>query len=146
MISITVDKILKQDPETKKTYLGVFARDRLPEKVPFPSCLVFNTDNHDETGEHWLALHYNESGFCSFFDSYGQHPSVYKMVPYLNQTSKKWTYNMKTIQGLSTFCGFYCIFFLLFKCRNKSADFFKQFSSNVIKNDNLIKTEIEKIK
>ena len=145
MISTTVDQVLRKDPETKKTFLGVFARDKLPEKVSFPSCLVFDTDNQNEPGEHWLALHYNNNGFCNFFDSYGQHPSAYKMVSYLNNTSKKWSYNMKTLQGLSTYCGFYCLFYLLFKSRNKSAEFFKQFTSNVIKNDELIKNEIKKI-
>ena len=145
MISLTIEKVLNTDPITKKTFIGVFAKDMLPNKVPYPSCLVFNTDNHTEPGEHWLALHYNEHGVCNFFDSYGQHPSAYKMEAYLKRTATKWTYNMKTIQGLSSYCGFYCLFFLLFKCRNNSKAFFKQFTSNTLKNDEFIKNEIDNL-
>ena len=77
MLETTINEVLTKDTVTNKIFLGVFARDELPLKVKYPSCLIFNTAPRVNKGEHWLALHYNEKGFCNFFDSYGKDPSKF---------------------------------------------------------------------
>jgi hypothetical protein len=89
-------------------------------------------------GGHWLAFHFNSMGFCTFFDSYAQVPSYYRLRSYIQQASNHWTWNEQRIQGSSEYCGYYCILFLLFKCRGSEKDFFLQFSNNYNQNDRII--------
>lgn len=130
-----VEKILRTDPKTSRIFLGVFARDELPDQPPYPSCFILNTDPRSKPGQHWLAVFYSKNGFCSFFDSYGKPPSFYRLESYISRTSLGWNSNERRLQGNSSFCGFYSILFLLYKTRNKTKDFFKEFYYNNIKND-----------
>jgi hypothetical protein len=66
------------------------------------------------------------------------------MQKYIQSTSTFWTLNQQRIQGLSEFCGYYCILCLLFKCRGNEREFFQQFKSNYDFNDDLIDKLIKK--
>jgi hypothetical protein len=141
MFEHSIDQILYKDEYTKKIYL--FAKNELPKRPKFPSCFIINTDPREEAGEHWLAFNYSSNGFCYFFDSYGKSPSYYDLEDYIENTSNNWTYNKRRLQGNSIFCGYYAILFLLYKTREKTIDFFKEFYLSYSKNDkkifNLIK-------
>jgi len=138
MLSTAIQAVLEKDPFTALVSQGVFARDKLPTRVNYPSCFIFNTDNHDKPGTHWLAIFYDKYGNCDFFDSYGNHPSFFKLTNYLNMTSKTWKHNNKCIQAQSEYCGYYCLLFLFLRCRNSSAIFFKYFSKKPTVNDKLV--------
>ena len=118
-------------------FKGVFARDKLPQKLNFPSCFIINTQNSDQSGEHWLAFYYDEKGNAEFFDSYGNHPSYFDLESYLNNTSKNWTWNKKQLQSFnSPLCGYYCSLYLLYKNLNFDLQYFlKKFSNNFNVND-----------
>ena len=146
MFENTIEEILKRDPITNKYFLGVFARNELPQNFSYPACFVLNTEDRTKSGEHWLAIHYNENGYCNFFDSYGLPPAYYKLETYLKKTSSRWTWNMKRVQGLSQYCGFYCVFYLLLKCRGRSDEFFEKFNSNLNQNDTFISNQIKNFK
>ena len=119
MNSLQIIKVLESDKYTKKKFLGVFARDELPIKIKYPSCLILNTDKRNGPGEHWLAIFYDENKNAEFFDSFGYMPDFYKLTTYLNKTCKNWQANQQRIQGFfSKLCGLYCLFFLHQKCRN----------------------------
>lgn len=135
MFENTVEEILKKDKHTKEIFLGAFARDELPKKPKHPSCFIVNTHPRSKPGEHWLALFYDDSGFATFFDSYGKQPAYYNLQSYLEETSKGWGWNKRRLQGSSNFCGFYAILFLLYRSRNKINQFFKEFYLNISKND-----------
>ena len=130
-----IEIVLKKDKKTRPIFLGAFARDELPKSPRYPSCFILNTDPRSKPGEHWLAFYYSSNGFCEFFDSYGNPPSYYRLEEYITKTSKGWDYNRRRLQGMSDFCGFYAILFLLYRSRNKTIDFFKEFYSNNFKND-----------
>ena len=116
--SLEIRKLLLRDYYAKQIFKGVLSRDQLLSKVKYPSAYVVNTKPISHPGEHWFAIYYNEDKEATFFDSYGQHPSYYKMVPYLNKTSVSWTFNNTQIQGiLSSTCGYYCIYFILLMSR-----------------------------
>ena len=134
-----VEKILTLDEITKKIFLGAFARDELPDQPPYPSCFIVNTEFRSKSGGHWLALHYSSTGVCSFFDSYGNDATFYRLQAFIQRTSNIWLCNKKRIQGYSEYCGYYCVLFLLYKSRNLEAEFFKQFTNNYNFNDDLIK-------
>ena len=50
-------------------WLGVFARDELPElrQMQRPFAFVFNNDPHDKPGQHWLAMYGPRDGPLEFF-------------------------------------------------------------------------------
>lgn len=145
MNSSQINKILKNDEVSKKFFIGVLPRDKLPNKIKWPSALILNTDKSDQPGEHWLALYYDENGVCEFFDSFGFHPDFYNITSYLKSTSNSFIYNNKTLQGIfSEYCGNYCVLFLLIRCRNFSLKYFLEFfDKNTEKNDLFIKSLIK---
>ena len=142
MYEQTIEKILKKDPETKKYFIGVFARDELPEELTYPCCFVLNTQNRSEKGEHWLAFCYNSKRICYFFDSYGLSPYYYNLNNYVANSSDNFIWNMRRIQGDSNYCGFYCIFYLIFACRNNLKTFYNKFNLELNKNDFIITNEL----
>ena len=60
-------------------WLGVFARDELPELTHMQRILAFffNTDPHDKPGQHWLAIYGPSDGPLEFIDLFGMRPSYY---------------------------------------------------------------------
>ncbi len=139
MLATSIHKILKNDEKTSTFFIGVFARDRLPNLKKKKCCLVLNTDSHEKPGEHWLAIYVDENGFGEFFDSYANNPERFGLINYLNKNCRIWTYNKQIIQGNSNFCGYYCVLFLLFRARNKANKFFSYFNSSLENNDLKIK-------
>ncbi len=137
--------VLKSNTTTRKYFIGVFARDELVLKPRWPCCFILNTHTRNKPGEHWLAFFYDSNGKCEFFDSYGLPPVVYHLEKYLENTSTSWSFNEKQIQGSnSSYCGYYCLFFLYFKCHNYSLDkICNFFSNNSEKNDEKIKNLIK---
>jgi hypothetical protein len=138
MDEFLVETILKKDKVTSKVFLEAFARDELPSKPPYPSCFIINTDPRSKPGSHWLAVFYNERGYCDFFDSYGQPPDYFKLEKYINKTSNGWSFNRKRIQVDSDLCRLYAILFLIFRAQDQLPIFYKQFSNNYSKNDKVI--------
>lgn len=106
--------------------------------------MIINTEPRTKEGEHWLACYFDNNKKAYFFDSYGNNPSFYKLDEYLKKNSNKIFYNSQKIQGILPYCGFYCIFYLLFIVRGKLNDFYKPFGNNLLFNDNLILKHIEK--
>jgi hypothetical protein len=143
MDELLVEKILKKDVATKKIFLDAYARNELPVRPPYPSCFIINTDPRSKPGEHWLAVYYNRNGYVDFFDSYGHSPAFFNLENYLNKTSTGWSFNKRRIQGDSELCGLYAILFLIFRARDKSDFFFKQFSNNYEKNDKILYDQLK---
>ena len=145
MNSIQIRESLKSDKITRNYFIGVLARDQLPLSVNWPCCFILNTDKSNKPGEHWLAFYYDDNGVCDFFDSFGNSPSYYRLLKYLEKTSTDFNYNNKQIQSIfSTNCGHYCLMFLYYRCRNKNLNEIKQMFSNLPeKNDEMINKMIE---
>ena len=112
------DKILKTDSITRSSYLRCFAFDERSINM-YPACFILNTQPRSEEGEHWLTFFFDRHENCYFFDSFGNKPSFYGLNNYVLANSKKWTFNLKQLQGFEPHCGVYCIFFLLFITRGK---------------------------
>ena len=146
MLETALESALSKDEFTKKIYGGVVARDELPDKVSYPSCYIINTRQRTHSGEHWLAVFYDNKGQADFFDSYGHHPSYFNLTEFLDKTSSSWSYNHKRIQGLSTHCGYYCLLYLFFRARMKSNKFFTFFSKNSLLNDKKVDYYIDMFK
>lgn len=129
--------ILRQDKSSFPNFLGVFPRDRIPLKIKYPSSFILNTDKSNQKGEHWLAIYYDKEGNADFFDSYGRHPSEFKLEMFLSKTAKKWDYNKKQLQSFqSRVCGYYCVLFIMYRSRGfKMKEFLEKFSDFNLIND-----------
>ena len=138
MNEVAIKKILSTDRYSKDCFLGVFARDELPNIKEYPTCFIFNSKPRTHEGEHWLAIHYDKNKNAIFFDSYGMHPEYYNLEKYLEITSRDWTYNKTRLQGSSSYCGYYAMLFLICKTRNETNKFFKYFNTNYNLNDKKI--------
>ena len=111
-----IDSILTQGLKgTNSKFLGVFASDRLPSHIhSFPSCLVANTDPHNQPGTQWVAFYFIGPSELEFFDSFGMHPSFHGF-----NLDSKVHYNDHQIQSFtSAVCGQYCIYFLYHRARS----------------------------
>ena len=101
--------------------------------------IVFNTDPHDEPGEHWISLYIDAHGVnmnkipgIYYFDSYGEKPTkeIEKLVTKIKRQGKglnidfKYLYNDHQFQKKNYQCGMYSIFFINEMLKNKS---FKRF-------------------
>ena len=80
---------------------------------------VINSDPSSEPGEHWVGVYFNKRGRGEYFDSYGLSPTLIGLKSYMDAYSLSgWIYNRKTLQAyFSSFCGHYCVYFILFRCR-----------------------------
>ena len=145
MNSLQISKIIYSDKYSKKIFLGVLARDELPQKVKWPCSFILNTDKSTEPGQHWLAINYSSHGKCEFFDSLGFGPDFYDLTKFLTNTSNSYEYNKNSIQSIfSEYCGYYCVLFLLIRSRNYSfRKFLMFFDKNTLFNDKLIEKLIK---
>ena len=91
------------------TFLGVFASDRLPSRIPLPCSLIANLDTSEEDGSHWVCFHFPTNGLPEYMDSYG--------IDALDSFKRFMNYNYRcnshVLQNpFSAVCGQYCLYYL----------------------------------
>ena len=52
--------IVQRDDRTRGRFLGVYAADELPKRMPPQKLAIVNCCNRYYLGEHWLALYQDE--------------------------------------------------------------------------------------
>ena len=118
-----LDVMMMQDPVASSTFLGVFASNELPSKIPtFPSGLIANTDPNTKAGQHWVAMYFPDVNKKEFFDSYGFPPNYYttRFTKFLASHPGDTEHNVGTLQALnSNVCGYYCMFYLFHRGRRQ---------------------------
>ena len=149
MNSTTIEKILKSDRRTKTVFGGVYASDKLPEKVDrYPKAFVANVDTSDKPGSHWITFWFESPEQSEFWDPLGQKPNTYtsSFVSFLARNSSAWIYNQRTVQSaFSNVCGHFCIYYIFYRCRNVSmSTIMYKFTSNLEQNDKLVASFIRK--
>ena len=103
MKSSQIQKALQFHPQTKSTFGGVFARNKVPTipKRKYISYVV-NTDPSHKPGEHWVAFFFTPSEVY-YFDPYGIPPARFERI--LNSRRKKtlfWTTTTRTGSNMWT--------------------------------------------
>lgn len=125
----------------QKHFVGVFAADKIPTRLPVGKALIVNTDPSTRPGQHWVALYATASNEGEFFDSFGRPPFTREVISWCqNHFSKSLTYNSSLLQHpLSDSCGRFCIQFVRHRIAGVSFhDFVAHFSSNLHENDNIL--------
>ena len=111
-------------------------KDKLKEGI-YKIGIVFNTDPHTESGEHWIALFIDiKKKFIMYFDSTGAKMphEVGILMKRLEKQFKEMGINVRVMsnegfkhQKSSTECGIYVIYFILELAMGvKSPDYFKK--------------------
>jgi len=136
---------------TKVQWLGVFARDELPDmhRARRPFALVFNTDPRSKPGQHWLAIFGPSQGPLELFDSFGLPLSFYNLDFF--STSIPIVHSNKVIQSPhSALCGHYCIYFLVSRIHSRRFKYIISKLSNLNHNrntsDSVVRTNVHNLK
>jgi len=102
-------------------FRGVYSSDLLPPDCGrLPWCIILNTDCSHGQGIHWQCWFKSSQGVIHHFCSYGSHPKKLKWIEYLQANSRNghWVMQRRRIQSeFSPFCGHYCLYYLLVRCR-----------------------------
>lgn len=147
----TLGRVLAEDPFTSNAdYLAVLTLDELP-KEPLNRqgtiAFIVNTDPSNEIGEHWVAVYGDKySPRMEYFDSYGIPPFRDAFERFFNYQKRGWIRNQRALQGeLSSTCGYYCLYYLLLRCRgHRMKDITLPFSEDRNTNDDLVQNFIHK--
>lgn len=136
MNTLQILEVLKKVPANS----GVFPADRIPENWTKPTAFVFNTKNHDDPGEHWVAVYVDRNGRAIYFDSYGEPPNITNHLRRIRKNCTFYDYNKRQLQSYdSSVCGQYCVLFLHFMCIGLSLhQFHSIFTNDTIENDKLV--------
>lgn len=143
MDTVEITHILSNDVHTGKCFLGVFPSNHVPlGKTKLPCCFILNTDPSWKSGSHWLAIYVDHKGNAEFFDSYGQLPSKYPAVQaFLRKYDDTCKFSTRQLQStLSSTCGQFCLYFLLWRCRGVSFDCILRSFDHLQENNDLLVT------
>lgn len=135
-----LENILFNANETKKYFVGVFPRDKLPHKPQTPFCLVCNLSKSDHSGSHWTCINVDENGTGLYFDSYGLPPLYSEIRNFMNRNTTSWDYNRVNLQCPWSFvCGHYCVY-VLCKLQKQTlwTNILKTFTMNCRQNDVIV--------
>ena len=134
MDTLQIDRLLTMDPRTRSIFRGVVPKDGLSTTT---TAFVCYTDDGDEPGEHWIALHLDADGRGDYFCSYGLPPRHAAFRTFMNEHCSEWTRNSKRLQSpLSNVCEQYCIAYVLFRCNGfPTRTFINLFGTDLVAND-----------
>ena len=146
MDTMQIERILKNNSNTKKIFKGVYPKDLLPT-AEYPGIYVLNTDPSSSSGEHWIGVHSTNVKSAEYFDSYVLHPIVHGLTDFLNSYSSSWIHNSKTLQSvISQVCGHDTVYYISFRsCDCSLPEIFSHFSSNVALNDRTVQRFVENL-
>ena len=112
-------KLLKNDEISMTYFGGIISKDMLTFEIPNREIFyICNTDLLQNKGLHWVIIYVPKTNEIEYFDSLGKRPSKF-FIQFMRRKKRKIIYNVKELQSSSsTACGFYCLYFLYFRCRN----------------------------
>ena len=138
--------------DTKNIFYGVFASNTLELPSNYPAACIVNTDNSPKTGQHWIAMMFNQPGEVEYFDSYGLTPYVFP--PFFDFIRSKfkadsWTFSEHIIQDpSSSTCGLHCKYFIYQRINGVSFNeiITKLYKKDKCWNDSMVVSFCNKIK
>ena len=111
--------------------------------MSYPVSLVVNLDTSAQPGSHWIAMYITES-HLEIFDSLGFKNTLESKPPFLLKFIEKLSLTHRIFitpplqDPSSGLCGFYTIYFLLFRQFYSFAVCLSIFSDNLLLNDNIL--------
>ena len=145
--TLEINDIMHQDVETRKYYGGTWALDMVPIKKALKSsykcCFIINSSPSYLMGTHWTCVWIGEKKngrrTVEHFCSLGMKPpnTLHKL---LIKEKRKYQRNKKQLQHKnSSFCGYYCMLYLMCKCRGFGLKkFLDCFTETTLLNDSIV--------
>ena len=127
-------------------FLGCFAQDELATLTiqSLPVYLIINFDHKLSKGTHWVAIRISKKRL-EIYDPLGFNVLRWPNVPHLLlDFLHKFSLHRRIIISKeiqprrSTLCGFYCIFFVLYRQNNLFRNCVNVFSNKLRKNDKIL--------
>lgn len=127
-------------------FLGCFAQDELSSLTiqSLPVYLIINFDHRLSSGTHWIAIRISKKKL-EIFDPLGFNVLRWPNFPHLlldflhKFSLHRRIMISKEIQPRrSTLCGFYCVFFVLYRQDNLFSSCVNVFSNKLRKNDKIL--------
>ena len=134
-----IDKYGSKD--TKAAFLGVFAINHLPKRIPYlPLLFIVNTNTANLPGQHWKAIYVSNDHIGEVFDSLATPLSI-QLQCWMNTFTNKWSLSNLVIQNpLSPTCGAYVLYFVMTRLKRcETSNETVKFTNNVFLNDQLVK-------
>ena len=112
-----ISEYLHTDSICRKMFYGVYPANKIPKLRSLPALIVCNTDSSCRPGKQWIVLYADENYRIQYFDSMGTFPTKFFKV-FLDVNCIGWIWNEKQLHSvISKYCGHYCIFDCLYRCR-----------------------------
>ena len=111
--NLFIDSVLQP---TCKYYHGIFSANTLPDRLIELDrfSVVCNLSKYSEVGSHFVCI-ISLPHLVLYIDSFGMPSIISEITKFLSRLNKPVSYNTIQLQHLkSSFCGFYCILFVLF--------------------------------
>ena len=145
-----LDRLARANESISPYYLGCYPADILPSNIRKHCCWIWNVDESDKPGTHWIAIA-KRNNQITFFDSYGKtmeffKRNYWKIYFQQNLKCKVTYYSQKQRQSyISTTCGAWCLMFLWeFWSRNKNVLRTLDNGTNLLKNEQQLQTFVYK--
>ena len=127
-------------------FLGVFAEDETKHLTfsSFPSYIIVNLDQRSMSGSHWIAIGIFQNTL-EIFDSLGfqvfnwpRLPLILFQLLHRLSISRHIVISSRIQSDISTFCGFYAIFYVLARHDLSFHDIQSIFKTNTTDNDKIL--------
>ena len=124
-------------------FIGCFAENELENMIitSFPCFLVVNIDHDQLPGSHWIALNINRTRI-EIWDSLGFRLLDWPRIPctllkFLHKivVTRRVIVSRRMQSSSSHLCGFYCIFFIIYRQILSFTELTQYFTSNLVSND-----------
>lgn len=130
-------------PIIRGHWKGVKSIDCLPKSIPVRQFLIVNLSPSSHPGSHWVVLFRSHKDSLEIFNSLG-FDNVNHIKPYFKFNFRTHlSYNNSAVQLTTTAtCGFYCIYFAIFRLLNLDQPFDEIldeiFSNDLLLNENKV--------
>jgi len=127
-------------------FIGVFAQNELSSLLitSYPVSFVVNLDNINQSGSHWIGIRISNKQL-EIYDSFALDPNSWSKKPrrllkFISRYKKshKILLTPRLQSSLSNMCGFYCIYFILFRLHRSFYNCLSVFSQNLMQNDRIL--------
>ncbi len=97
-----------------KSFLGVFALDEIPKRLPPPCGIIVNSQTSNLAGLHWIAVLVSTETSCHIYDSLGGPPATnLTSAIHARLPSVKISFNTSRDQHpLANTCGMFALNYL----------------------------------
>ena len=138
--SAELNGALKNHATTRPYFIGCFSANTIPYPENYPFALIANTDPDNMPGAHWVAFYADDDNQLEMFDSFGNSHDAYPQFKYFVDKYETVKYNgVRLQQYFSSTCGYYCLMFVLFRCKKFSMeDIVHLFTDNHGNNDQVV--------